>query len=129
MKGEQSEICPKCGGKVFANFVDNGIGLQQIEPYHCTSCKWTEFCPYIDSCPGERCASYSYCSHISKLKKAQNKIAKNLFGVTALTAISKKSCISCGQSAKTFNDKLSFKEYMTSGLCQKCQDDIWQDIK
>lgn len=31
----------------------------------------------------------------------------------------------CGGPAHTFHDPLSKKEYMISGLCQKCQDQIF----
>ena len=34
--------------------------------------------------------------------------------------------IGCGGPATEFKDALSAKEYSISGLCQKCQDIIWQ---
>jgi hypothetical protein len=35
------------------------------------------------------------------------------------------TCIQCGDPATHFNDDLSRKEYTISGLCQRCQDDVW----
>jgi len=40
-------------------------------------------------------------------------------------SILQKICVKCGGSAKIFKDKLSQKEYRISGLCQKCQDIIF----
>ena len=36
-------------------------------------------------------------------------------------------CSGCGSDVldTTFRDELSFKEFTISGLCQKCQDDIF----
>jgi len=33
--------------------------------------------------------------------------------------------IGCGGEAKEFNDDLSRKEYTISGLCQKCQNEVF----
>jgi len=45
------------------------------------------------------------------------------------TAIESDMCIpppiGCGGSATDFKDTLSIKEYSISGLCQQCQDAIW----
>lgn len=44
-------------------------------------------------------------------------------------AIDQDKCPLCGQPIKKedFKDKLSIKEYGISGMCQKCQDDIFKD--
>jgi len=42
--------------------------------------------------------------------------------------ISKGECMTCdstGNNSKSFSDDLSRKEYAISGMCQKCQDDIF----
>jgi hypothetical protein len=53
--------CPKCGAEAMANFVDNGVGMQQIEPYYCEACDWVEGgCPQ-DVCNPIRCISYGFC--------------------------------------------------------------------
>lgn len=40
-------------------------------------------------------------------------------------SILQRTCVKCGGSAKIFKDELSQKEYSISGLCQKCQDIIF----
>ena len=41
------------------------------------------------------------------------------------TAILEDVCAICGGSAEFFRDALSEKEYTISGLCQRCQDDMF----
>ena len=45
------------------------------------------------------------------------------------TAIKADRCvpapIGCGNPVAEFRDKLSYKEYTISGLCQKCQDGVF----
>ena len=36
-------------------------------------------------------------------------------------------CASCGESARNFQDELSRREYSISGLCQQCQDEVFND--
>jgi len=46
-------------------------------------------------------------------------------------AIEENHCIeskSCGGKAEDFRDELSYEEYLHSGLCQKCQDEIFGDM-
>jgi len=40
-------------------------------------------------------------------------------------AIGEGRCPSCKNPVEGFKDALSEKEYLISGLCQKCQDSIW----
>lgn len=42
--------CPWCGSKsVDAEFVDIGVGYQQVTPYQCEDCWATQINPYSDS--------------------------------------------------------------------------------
>ena len=34
-------------------------------------------------------------------------------------------CVSCGDSAKSFRDDVSKREFAISGFCQKCQDETF----
>jgi hypothetical protein len=34
--------CPKCGCIATADFVDNGVGMQQSGPFGCEFCGWSE---------------------------------------------------------------------------------------
>jgi hypothetical protein len=43
----------------------------------------------------------------------------------ASESIEKDICWRCGKSALEFTDEISQREYRISGLCQKCQDEIF----
>ena len=51
--------CPECGKKAEADFVDIGVGSQQISPYYCPDCGWTQgssekVCSvHGENCPGD----------------------------------------------------------------------------
>lgn len=51
----------------------------------------------------------------------------NIFGVDRQQMIRANRCVTCGNSAGEFSDPLSEKEYTISGLCQKCQDEVFTD--
>lgn len=34
--------CPKCGGEMECDEVDNGVGMQQVGPYGCPACHYVE---------------------------------------------------------------------------------------
>lgn len=43
---EPTRNCPYCKTICRADFVDNGIGMQQCGPYHCEKCKASEIGAY-----------------------------------------------------------------------------------
>ncbi len=49
--------CPKCKSVACADYVDNGVGMQQCGPYRCQACGWIEEQPderlLIDNFPEE----------------------------------------------------------------------------
>ena len=45
---EPQEDCPYCGVACYANFVDIGIGMQQVSPYQC-ECGAVEAGPFDDN--------------------------------------------------------------------------------
>lgn len=53
----------------------------------------------------------------------------NVFGVDRRKAIKGDQCVAppigCGKPITTFKDALSAREYRISGLCQECQDRIF----
>lgn len=51
------------------------------------------------------------------------KFLEEMFGRT--TAIESNTCVTCGQDASHFRNKISHKEYMYSGMCQECQDSVF----
>ena len=48
-----------------------------------------------------------------------------LFNRTKTESIENNVCFACGKEANIFNDYISKKEYGISGLCQKCQDEVF----
>jgi len=49
----------------------------------------------------------------------------SLTGLSRVGAVAEASCVTCSGEASEFRDALSKKEYTISGMCQKCQDDIF----
>ena len=49
----------------------------------------------------------------------------NAFGIDRKATIRADVCTMCQKPATEFKDELSRKEYRISGMCQKCQDDIF----
>lgn len=43
--------------------------------------------------------------------------------------IAKGLCVSCESEILVFNDKISQDEYAISGMCQKCQDEVYKPKK
>lgn len=44
------------------------------------------------------------------------------------TRINANRCVTCGGEAKEFADALSRKEYSISGMCQKCQTEVFGPV-
>lgn len=59
------------------------------------------------------------------MQKFVDGFAKQVFGRTNSESINTNTCVSCGLPADKFKDKISQKEYTISGLCQKCQDSVF----
>lgn len=34
--------CPACGGTLYCEYVDIGVGMQQVTPYECGDCGWQQ---------------------------------------------------------------------------------------
>jgi len=43
---EPTEACPYCGTETRAEFVDIGVGYQQVAPYRCGACFAVQIGPY-----------------------------------------------------------------------------------
>lgn len=56
------------------------------------------------------------------MREHAKQLANALYGVTP-----KGCCVKCKRPAIAFKDTLSQKEYSISGLCQTCQDVIFND--
>lgn len=53
----------------------------------------------------------------------------SLTGVSRVGAVAEASCATCHGGASSFRDSLSAKEYTISGMCQTCQDDIFEHFE
>lgn len=54
-----------------------------------------------------------------------NRLLSAMQGKDRVQTIVQNRCIQCGDPAEHFTDDLSRKEFRISGLCQRCQDDVW----
>lgn len=60
-----------------------------------------------------------------KSPRIENVIRKT-FSVDRLKSIRNDTCVFCGNPALTFKDELSKKEFSISGICQSCQDEVFE---
>lgn len=64
----------------------------------------------------------------SKSKEVEglaDNFALQLWGRTRTGSIKQDVCVSCGKPAIEFKDELSKKEFTISGMCQACQDSVF----
>jgi hypothetical protein len=52
-------------------------------------------------------------------------LSGSMFGRSLSDSLASRKCVSCGKPALHFEDKLSLKEYGISGLCQSCQNTVF----
>ena len=64
-------------------------------------------------------------SKSKEFSKVLDDFTRVAFGRKRSDSIDKKVCVYCGQEIKGFKDALSEKEYQISGLCQRCQDEVF----
>jgi hypothetical protein len=51
----------------------------------------------------------------------------SITGVSRVGAVSEGSCVACSEMATEFRDEISVGEYRISGLCQRCQDEVFSE--
>jgi|6_EtaG_2_1085325.scaffolds.fasta_scaffold16298_5 DnaJ-class molecular chaperone len=57
-----------------------------------------------------------------------DQFSKAMFeGVGRASSIARNTCVTCKGDASSFKDELSEKEFTISGMCQTCQDEIFED--
>ena len=52
-----------------------------------------------------------------------------LFGRPTSGALALGICVSCGEEASFFHSVIAKAEYAISGLCERCQDEIFNDVE
>lgn len=63
----------------------------------------------------------------AKIQEVVDRLSKQMCGYTQEEAIELKVCTTCGDKVDVGNfvDELSRREYKISGMCQKCQDEVF----
>ena len=61
-----------------------------------------------------------------KSTEIDNEITR-LFGVDRKASITTNVCVFCGKPADKFRDELSRREFTISGICQVCQDEVFNE--
>ena len=56
---------------------------------------------------------------------ALDKVSVAMFGKSRSSAIIAQTCVTCEGPAERFRDQLSVKEHKISGMCQVCQDEVF----
>ena len=62
-----------------------------------------------------------------KLVEVVDDVAKRFFGRTLTKSLDTHICVSCGEPAVEFRDDKSAVEWRITGLCQKCQDEVFKE--
>jgi uncharacterized CHY-type Zn-finger protein len=60
------------------------------------------------------------------IKRDLNRMASAIFGRTREEALHDNVCVKCGETAFTFRDALSMREYRITAFCQSCQDKFYE---
>lgn len=61
----------------------------------------------------------------TNMSKMLDDLSNMVYGRSATSSIKADICLACGGQAVEFTDALSRREFSISGLCQKCQDDVF----
>lgn len=62
-----------------------------------------------------------------EMEKTLDDLSGKVFGRKRTETIEGNKCVTCGGDASKFDDELSVKEYSISGMCQKCQDEVFKE--
>ena len=63
-----------------------------------------------------------------KVNNIKEDMAMLMFGRSYTLAQAGKQCVVCGKRAEKFRDEIGCKDYNTTGLCQKCQDNTFVEF-
>jgi len=55
-----------------------------------------------------------------------NKLMSEMQGKDRVSTIEANKCMTCDGTATSFKDDLSINEYKISGMCQSCQDGVFE---
>ena len=54
--------------------------------------------------------------------------ATAIYGRPTSGALALGICVSCAEDASSFHSEIAKREYKISGLCERCQDEIFNDV-
>jgi hypothetical protein len=60
-----------------------------------------------------------------QMTQALDQVSLRMFGRTRSASIREGKCVACGQPAIEFRDVPSAKEFEISGMCQECQNAVF----
>jgi hypothetical protein len=63
-----------------------------------------------------------------QMEKALDSISEQLFDRSRSLSMFNLECPTCGGTISKFRDELSEREYRISGMCQKCQDEVFPEV-
>ena len=72
---------------------------------------------------------FQVCGNMDNNTMTADELSLKMFGRSCTIAFAAHQCVACGGSAEFFKDELSVKEYLISTLCQKCQDDVFEETE
>jgi hypothetical protein len=61
----------------------------------------------------------------TSITKMLDNLSEMAYGRSASDSIKADVCVACGKPAVEFTDEISKREFSISGLCQECQDRIF----
>lgn len=62
-----------------------------------------------------------------EMERKIDSFTKQVFGRCRTDSIKEAVCVGCGASVKEFRNAISRKEFTISGLCQSCQDGVFDN--
>lgn len=54
-----------------------------------------------------------------------DRLSLAMFGRVRSDSMRERICVTCGGPANSFQDELSAREFLLSGMCQACQDSVF----
>jgi len=61
-----------------------------------------------------------------QMKISLDNISESFFGRKRSESISKRYCVICGEKVIKFTNNISAREFLISGMCEKCQDEVFK---
>ena len=104
-----------------------GYPIIPIPPGFCQAFLYDFFCAFFreNSLTDADFSDRLFPMKTQSMTATLDNISLRNLGRARSLAIAARSCVTCGKRADIFRDSLSVKEYHISGMCQKCQDEVF----